>query len=194
MYLELLARIVLSSSICQVVLHLLFSIRFCRKGMSLILFSSCRFLPPRQMRPHVFLSSTRSDSATLSLFAFILAFPVKVLSINRSDSFSRFVAVRLDRMRCGRCTTWPILQCDREPRCPWHWRSHSFDFLCQFQCSRHHLPRRATQAAPIRHVPWITQCLSRPSLTTHNSTLGNTQNCSCSIIMTKDSLSHAARE
>ena len=103
MYLELPARIVRSSSWCQVVLHLLSpilsflcgSISFCfRRVVS----------RPRQLRPHVqpppthsrvpwahplhslhtralFLSFTRSVLAILSLYVFILDLPVKILSI-----------------------------------------------------------------------------------------------------------------
>ena len=44
---------------------------------------------------------------------------------------------------------------------------------------------------PVRRFA-ITQCLSCPTFASHNSTLGNAQNCSWSILMTnKDSLSHA---
>ena len=99
MYLELLARIVLSSSICQVVLHLLFSIGFLPKGdvthsALLVSFSStpdatacrsaiCSSFPssmgtssaPRSTRA-LFLSSTRSDSATLCMHS-SLPFPSK---------------------------------------------------------------------------------------------------------------------
>ena len=108
MYTELLVQIVLPSSICPIVLPgcpdpLL------PTWMSLILFSSCWFSlmsppdasacrnticssslfsgtlstspAPRSTRA-LFLSFTRSVSAILSLYAFILAFPVKELSIS----------------------------------------------------------------------------------------------------------------
>ena len=46
---------------------------------------------------------------------------------------------------------------------------------------------------PVRRVPGIAQCMSRPTFASHNSVLGNGQNCSHSIMMTdKHSLSHAA--
>ena len=80
---------------------------------------------------------------------------------------------------------------------PWQWRSRSFfvscDLLRQLQFWSHNLPRSATQTFPVRRFPSITQCLSCPTFASHNSILGNAQNCSCSIMMTnKDSLSHAA--
>ena len=82
---------------------------------------------------------------------------------------------------------------------PWQWRSSSFfvscDFLCKFQLKSHHLQRRATQAVPVRRLSSIAQCLSRPTFASHNSILGNTRNCSGSIMMTnKDSLSLAVRK
>ena len=106
-------------------------------------------------------------------------------------------------------------QCVREPQCPQTRRriwvqllalfqpqslatgSRSFfvscDFLRQLQFWSHHLPRSTTQIFPVRRFPSIAQCLSRPTLASHNSILGNAQNCSCSIMMTnEDSLSHAA--
>ena len=80
---------------------------------------------------------------------------------------------------------------------PWQWGSRSlfvsWDLLCQLQFRSHHLQQRATQAVPVRRVPRITQCLSRPTFASNNSILGKTQNCSCSMMMTnEDSLSHAA--
>ena len=107
------------------------------------------------------------------------------------------------------------LQCVRELQCPqtkrrifwfdlwrsfnhnpWQWGSRSsfvsWDFLRLFQFWSHHLPRSATQTFQVRRFPSITQCLSCPTFASHNSILGNAQNCSCSIMMTnKDSLSHA---
>ena len=69
------------------------------------------------------------------------------------------------------------------------------NFLFQFQFRSRRLPRRATQAAPVRSISCIVQWLSRPTSASHNAVLGNTQNCSFSIMMTdKDSLSHAARK
>ena len=80
---------------------------------------------------------------------------------------------------------------------PWQWGSRSLfvscDLLCQLQCWSHHLPWSATQTFPVRRFPSITQCLYCSAFASHNSVLGNAQNCSCSIMMTnKDSLSHAA--
>ena len=76
---------------------------------------------------------------------------------------------------------------------PWQWGSRSFsvscDFLRQLRFRSHHLPRSATQTFPVRRVPCITQCLSCPTFASHNTVLGNAQNCFCSIMMTdKDSL------
>ena len=101
-------------------------------------------------------------------------------------------------------------ECDREPRCQKTTRrtilaqppeffeaqslwSNSCFVRCPLQCTSHHLPRRATRAVPVRRVPCIAQCLSHPICASHYSVLGNTQNCSCSIMMTnEDALSHAA--
>ena len=69
----------------------------------------------------------------------------------------------------------------------------SCDFLRQLQFLSHHLPRSATRTFPDRRFTSITQCLSCGIFASHNSTLGDAQNCSCSIMMTsKDPLSHAA--
>ena len=119
-------------------------------------------------------------------------------------------------MRCKRCTSWAassvfvscnIRRQDAESsgfnlwrsfnHNSWQWGSRPFlvscDFLRQLQFLSHHLPLNATQTFPVRRFPSITQCLSCPAFASHNSILGNAQNCSCSIIMTtKDSLSHAA--
>ena len=124
MYLELLARTLLSSSTCQFVLHLLPLILFCQRGC----LSLCPLRVvslPRHMRPHVappsaphswgststspaprstralFLLFTRCVSAILSLYASILAFPVKVLSMivlsrSRHSSSCGFVALPCD--------------------------------------------------------------------------------------------------
>ena len=80
---------------------------------------------------------------------------------------------------------------------PWQWGSRFFfvscDFLRQLQFWSHHLPRSATQTFPIRRFPSIAQCLSCPTFASHNSILGDTQNCSCSIMTAnEDFLSHAA--
>ena len=102
MYLEFLARIVLSASMCQVVLHLLSPILFCQCG-HLSLYSLRVVSLPRQMRPgrmsirhpllvpkfqrHISCTSLNSStfplavSATLSLYVLTLAFPVQVLSM-----------------------------------------------------------------------------------------------------------------
>ena len=50
---------------------------------------------PRSTRA-LFLSLTRSDSAILSLYAFIFAFPVKVLSIIALVRYCDFVAFPCD--------------------------------------------------------------------------------------------------
>ena len=124
MYLELLAQIVLSSSIYQVRLNLLSRILFCQCGH--LSFCSIRVVGlPRQMRTHVdpsslfpdsrgtspaprstrtlFLSFTRSVSATLSLRT--LAFPFKILSMivlicSRHSLLCGLIAP----MRCQRTT------------------------------------------------------------------------------------------
>ena len=141
MYLELLARIVLSSSTCQFVLHLL-SLIFIYQFRCLSFCSRRVVSRLRQMRPHVdpppapqsrapqvhplhifllelfFLSVTRSVSATLSLYAFILAFPVKGLSIIvliRSRHCSRVVLSLFRAM--PELHNPDNVQCDREPRC-----------------------------------------------------------------------------
>ena len=132
---ELLVQIVLSSSTYRVVLQLLPLILFCRCGRlsfysrragfsvtSLPGASACRtaicsssLFPgsmgtspaPRSTRA-LLLSFTRSVSAILSLYAFILAFPVKEGSLNdRSDSLSAFIVMWLCRssMRCKRRKT-----------------------------------------------------------------------------------------
>ena len=142
----------------------------------------------------LFLSFTRSVSAILSLSAFILAFPVKILSI--------IVLIRSRHsLLCG--FQWffhampalhnpDTLQCDRELRCQkttrrtilaqpleffatQSWWSNSCFVRCPLQFRSHHLPRRATQAVPVRRVPWIAQCLSHPTCASHYSVLGTTQ-------------------
>ena len=143
-------------------------------------------------------------------------FPVKVLSMIVLI-LSAFVVMWLCRfsMRCKRCTSWAapgksvsfnVRRQDVESsgfnlwrsfnHNPWQWWSRSFvscDFLRQLQFWSHHLPRSATQTFPVRRFPCITQCLSCPTFASHNSILGNAQNCSCSIMMTnEDSLSHSA--
>ena len=183
------------------------------------LFSSTTSTSPAPLSTRaLFLSLTRPVSAILSLCAFILAFPVKVLSHDLSGSLSAFVVMWLCRssVRCKRCASWAasnvsvsfhVRRQDVESsgfsfwrsfhHNPWQWGSRSFfvscDFLCQLQFWSHHLPRSATQAFPVRLFPSITQCLSCPTFASHNHILGNLQNCSCSFMMTiKDSLSHAA--
>ena len=92
----------------------------------------------------------------------------------------------------------PALSLNHNPwHSPWLWGSRSFfvscDLLRQLQFRSHHLPRSATQTFPVRRFSSIAQCLSRPTFASHNSVLGNAQNCSCFIMMThNDSLSHAA--
>ena len=139
---------------------------------------------------------------------------------DRSDSLSAFVLMWLCRfsMRCKRCASWAASSVsvgfsvrrqnvessrlnlwrsfNHNPR---QWGSRSFldscDLLRQLQFWSHHLPRSTTQPFPIRRFPSITKCLSSPTLASHNSILGNAQNCSCSIMKTnQDSLSHAARK
>ena len=142
---EFLAKIVLSSSTCQVVLHLLPLVLFCQRGCLSFCPLRAGFLRcHRQMRQHVepppaissiprflgtspaprptralFLSRTRSVSAILSLYAFILAFPVKVLSmivliLSRHSSLCGFVA-----FPCNASAAHPgSLPCVRELQCP----------------------------------------------------------------------------
>ena len=43
--------------------------------------------------------------------------------------------------------------------------------FCQFQLKGCHLPRRATQAIPVRSIPYIVQWLSRPTFASHNPIL-----------------------
>ena len=66
-----------------------------------------RHVPAHRSPRALFLSITRSVSAILSLYAFILALPLKVLN-DRSDSLSAFIVMWLCRssMRCKRCTSW----------------------------------------------------------------------------------------
>ena len=67
------------------------------------------------------------------------------------------------------------------------------DVTCQFQLRNHHLPRSATQATPVRSIPYITQWLSRPTFASYKSTFADTRNFSRSIMTTnKEFLSHAA--
>ena len=189
---ELLAQIVPSFSICQIVLHLLPLNPIWPTWKSLILSSSCwvslmsppdasacrtatcssapvpGFIStspaPRSTRA-LFLSLTRSVSAVQSLYAFILAFPVTVLSmIDRSVSLSAFIFMCLCRfsMQCKRCGSWAassvsvsfnVRRQDVKSSgfsfwCsfnPWQWRSRSFfvscDFLRQIQFWSHALSR-----------------------------------------------------
>ena len=135
-----------------------------------------------------------------------------VLILSRHSSSCGFVAFPV---RCKRCTSWAASSVsvsfngrrqDVESSWfnlwhsfnhnPWQWGSRSFfvsyDFLRQLQFWSHHLPRSATQTFPVGRFPSIAQRLSCPAIASHNSSLGNAQNCSCSIMMTnKDSLSHA---
>ena len=93
---KLLAQIVLSSSTCQVVLHpnvdvshsVLFVLVFPDVTATRVRMSIRHLLLVRGFHRHIprstradFLSFSRSVSAILSLYAFILAFPVKVLSM-----------------------------------------------------------------------------------------------------------------
>ena len=132
---KLLAQILLSSSTYPVVLHSLPLILFCQRGclsfcsrragclwcMSPPDASACRtaicssslFLgsigtpPAHRSTRTLFLSFTRSVSAILSLYAFILAFPVKVLSMIVLIRSRHFVLMWFCRssMRCKRSTT-----------------------------------------------------------------------------------------
>ena len=74
---------------------------------------------PRSTRT-LLLSFTRSVSAILSLYAFILASPVKDSLNDRSDRFRCFVMMWLCRspMRCKRRTAWTNLQWVHELQCP----------------------------------------------------------------------------
>ena len=117
---------------------------------------------------------------------------------DRSDSLSAFIVVWLCRisMRCQHRTSW-TLPCVRELQCPqtnvessgfsfwcsfnhnpWKWGSRSFFVSRDFRLPQfwsHHLPRSTTQTFPVRRFPSIAQCLSCPTLASHNSILGSAQ-------------------
>ena len=185
---ELLAQIVLSSSTCQVILRLLPLILVCQRGC--LLFrplragfslmsppdaSACRTAtcsstlfsgtPGTSPTRALFLPLTRSVSAVLSLYAFILAFPAKVLSMIGSDSLSAFVIMWPFRfsVRCKRVSvSFNVRRQDVESsgfnlwysfnHNPWLWGSCSTfvscDFLRQLQFWSHHLPVSATHKPP----------------------------------------------
>ena len=75
-------------------------------------------------------------------------------------------------------------------------RSTSREFSTTILRSRSPVPSSSDVTFFVNLVsgfPGVAQCLCCPTFASHNSTLGNAQNCSCSIMMTnKDSLSHAA--
>ena len=130
MSLELLARIVLSSSICQVALHLLSPILFCQCGC--LSFCSLRVISlPRQMRPHVDPSCACLNWSSFPLFhslclggSFFVCihccFSRQGSVNNRSDSFSTFVVVWFDSssMRCQRWTPRTTSSVTVKRRCP----------------------------------------------------------------------------
>ena len=231
MYLEHPARIVRSSSICHVVHHLLSPILSFQCGSISYCFRRV-VSRPCQMRPHVqppptpysrvpcahplhslptralFPAITRSVLAIPSLCVFILALPVKVLSILVPIRYLHSPLCGFDRssIRCQRCTTKTTSSLTRSldvsrqhvesswlnlwrsfNNNPSQWKSSSFfvrcGFLCQLQPKSHPLPWRATQAIPIRRIPCIAQCLSCPTLASHKLRSGNAQNCSCSILL-----------
>ena len=126
MYLELLFRIVLSSSFCQVSLatvdishHVLFVLflflaRCDRMSIShLLLFPGfhSRHLPAPRSNG-VSSSFDRSVSSILSLYAFTLALPVKVLSIIVLVRSRHSLLCGLIALPCGASAAQP-----REPRC-----------------------------------------------------------------------------
>ena len=134
---------------------------------------------------------TRFVSASLSLYAFILAFPVN----DRSDSLGIRHYVALSPFHAMQALhSLGSLQCVRELQCPQTRRrifwveplalfqpqslamgSRSFfvscNFLCQLQFWSHHLPRSATHTFPVRRFPSINQCLYCPTFASHNSIL-----------------------
>ena len=150
------------------------------------------------------------DSLCLSDSVFVRIHPCfsRQGSLNdRSDSLSAFIVMWLCRFHAMqavhiRCN----LQCDREPRClPTTRRIFSAQpleffqlpslamgvplLVCQLRFREQQLATACHTSSP------SSQRLSRPTLASHNSVLGDAQNCSCSIMMTnKDSLSHAARK
>ena len=214
MHSEILAQIVLSSLNCQIVLHLLPLIFFCQRGC---LFSSCwlsmtsppdastcrtaicssslfpgsksTYPAPRSTRT-LLLSFTRSVSAILSLYAFILASPVKDSLNDRSDRFwcsslCDFVALSCDATVAQSTSSEsmsfnfrsrPILQRSFIHN-PWWWGSLlllvNCDLLRQLQFWSLHLPRSVTQTFPSSRFPSITQCLSCPTFASYNSILEN---------------------
>ena len=109
------------------------------------------------------LSFTRSVSAILSLYAFIRVFSRQCSLNDRSDSFSAFVIMLFCRssVRCKRSTT-RTTSSDHESKrrifsaqLPEFLPSQSLaigvrsffvscNFLCQFYCRSHHLPRSVT--------------------------------------------------
>ena len=137
----------------QVVLNVLSPILFIPRWMSLILFSSCCL----SSSPDA--TACRSASAPLSrrlrLCAFILAVPVKVLSIIVLIRSRHFIVVwfRHSSVRCQRCTTqttssvtvsldvcrrhvesswlnfWSSFNCN-----PWQWRFSSSSVRRSFHC------------------------------------------------------------
>ena len=146
------------------------------------LFSSTTGTSPAPLSTRaLFLFLTRSVSAILSLYAFILAFSVKVFSmivLIRSRHSSECGFCR-SSMRCKRRTAWTtssvsvsfnVRRQDVESselnlrrsfnHNPWQWGSRSFlvscDFLRQLQFWSHHLPRKSTQTFPVRRFPSIT--------------------------------------
>ena len=107
---ELIAQVVLCSLTCQAVLHLPPLILFCQRGyLSFypLRAGSISASPAPLSTQTRFFSFTHSVSSILSFYAFILAFPVKVLSMMGSGSLSAFVIMWLCRscMRCKRRAT-----------------------------------------------------------------------------------------
>ena len=159
----------------------------------------------------------RSVSAILSLYAFILALPVKVLSmivliLSRHSSLCGFVAFPCDASAAHPWAASTLSVCFNIRR--QHVKSSEFSFWCSFN----HNPWQWDGPAPsvsavtffanfnsgatICHgVPLkpsqfvdssVTVCL-RPTFASRNSILGHAQKSACSIMITnEDSLSHAA--
>ena len=155
----------------------------------------------------LFLSFTHSVSTTLSLYACILTCPVKVLS---EESFCFVLDIHccvvFVALPCGARDNF---QCHREPQCQQTTRriflARLLEFflpqslavevqlrLCQLRLSFFvNFNSRATTCHSVPHKPsqfvallCNLQWLCSPTFASYKSTLGDTQNCSRSIMMT----------
>ena len=214
MYLELLARIVLSFSICPVVLHLLFSIRFCpnvdlsfcslrvvclharcdRMSIRHLLSFRVPWAHPLHLAQ---LELCSSPPLALTRRLFVCIHPclsVKVLSTNRSDLSRGSLLCDGSLFHAGGAQPGQFSSVTVSLDVLGNGGPTPLTFFVNFNVVAticHGVPHKPLQFVTSHGS--LSVCLVQ-LLTTHNSTLGNTQNCSCSIIMTKDSLSHAARE